>query len=258
MLAAIGCLMVPASGPASGFTFSDEEVQRLARREHERRVSERAAQGVTHGTGLDGRPAPGLAPWEHLPDEARARYADAVRRLPVLLARVGFQVVRDDRSAQDGPGEADFGPGDWDILQQALMASGVLVALAEGAVDTEEIFALVKTLREASITHPRRFIRELTAASTFSTGLRPGTRYADYEGPALEVIRSATAVVAREAPAELPGFRAFLAEIAATVGDANREGGFFGLGARQRTDSEAAALTAVTRAAGLEDAETPD
>jgi hypothetical protein len=92
---------------------------------------------------------------------------------------VGFQVVRDGRGAQDGPGEADFAPGEWDILQQAMMASGVLVALAESTVDTEEIFALVKTLREASIIHPRRFIRELTAASSFSTGLRAGTSYAD-------------------------------------------------------------------------------
>ncbi len=33
MLAAIGCLMVPASGPAPGFAFDDHEVQQLARRE---------------------------------------------------------------------------------------------------------------------------------------------------------------------------------------------------------------------------------
>jgi hypothetical protein len=176
----------------------------------------------------------------------------AVRRIPAMLARVGFQAVRDARAALDGPGEADFTAGEWDILQQAMMASGVLVALAEGVVDAEEIFALVKKLREASITHPRRFIRELTAASAFSTGLQARTRYADYEGPALEVIRSATAIVARTAPAELPGFRAFLAEIAGTVADANKEGGFFGLGARPRYGNEAAALAADARAAGLE------
>jgi uncharacterized membrane protein len=253
-LAAIGCLMVPASGPVPGFAFDDNEVERLARLEHERRAGGQAA----HGPGPDGRADPGGAPWDQLPEEARTRDMEAVRRLPALLARVGFQVVRDGRGAQDGPREADLAPGEWDTLQQAMMAAGVLVALAEGAVDAEEIFALVKTLREASITHPRRFIRELTAASAFSTGLRPGTSYADYEGPALEVIRSATAIVAREAPAELPGFRAFLAVIAAAVADANQEGGFFGLGARRRTGDEAAALAAVTMAAGPPDAGTPD
>jgi hypothetical protein len=119
-------------------------------------------------------------PWEQLPDDARTKYTEGVRRIPALLARVGFQVIRDGRAAQDGPREPDFASVDWDILQQALMASGVLVALAEGSVDAEEILALIKKLREASITHPRRFIRELTAASAFNTGLAAGTRYADY------------------------------------------------------------------------------
>jgi hypothetical protein len=175
-----------------------------------------------------------------------------------MLARVGFQVVRDGRGAQDGPGEADFTPGDWSTLQQAMMASGVLVALAEGTVDAEEIFALVKTLREASISHPRRFIRELAAASTFNTGLTADTGYADYEGPALAVIGSAAAIVARQASAELAGFRAFLTEIAEAVADANEEGGFFGLGAHRRYGNEAAALAAIAGAAGLEDAGPPD
>jgi hypothetical protein len=246
--------MVPVFDPALGFAFDDHEVQQLARREHERRIAEQAAWVPGPGTGRDGRTPAGLVPWEQLPDEARTRYAEAARRIPAMLARVGYQVVRDGRGGQDGPRETDFTPGDWETLQQAMMAAGVLVALAEGVVDTEEIFALIKKLREASITHPRRFIRELTATSAFNTGLEAGIRYADYEGPALEVIRSATAIVAEKAPAELPDLRAFLTEIAATVADANREGGFFGLAARRRTGNEAAALAAVTRATEPKDA----
>jgi uncharacterized membrane protein len=183
MLAAIGCLMVPAFDPALSFAFTDHEVQQLARLEHERRVAEQAAEEREHGTGQDGSNDPGLVRWEQLPDQARTRYAEVVRRISDLLARVGFQVVRDARSAQDGPGEADFTTGDWDILQQAMMASGVLVALAEGSVDAEEIFALIKTLREASITYPRRFIRELTAASAFNTALRPAPGTPTTRGP---------------------------------------------------------------------------
>jgi hypothetical protein len=34
----------------------------------------------------------------------------AVRRIPGMLARVGFQVLRDGRSAQDGQGEVDLDP----------------------------------------------------------------------------------------------------------------------------------------------------
>lgn len=183
-------------------------------------------------------------------DEAQAKNVQAVRSIPDLLASVGFQVLRDSK-AQDGAGQADFTADEWAILQQATMTAGVLVSLAEG-VDPDEILALVKKLRQISVSHPRRFIRELTAASAFDTGLRTDTRYADYEPAALEAIRSATAIVAEKVPAELPGFRAFLVEIATVVADANKEGGFFGVGARRRTPSEAAAVQAVSRATGLE------
>jgi hypothetical protein len=159
-------------------------------------------------------------------------------------------VLRDGATPQDGPGQAAFTDQEWAILQQALMASGVLVALAEGVVDAEEMFALVKTLRETSTTHPRRFVRELTAGSTFNTGLRADTRYADYETAALAAIGSATAIVAEKAPAELADFRTLLVEIAAVVADANNEGGFLGVGARPRTPNEAAAMQAVRRATG--------
>jgi hypothetical protein len=192
-----------------------------------------------------------LVPWEQLPDRARAKYAEAARVVPATLAGVGFQVLRDDR-AHDGPGQADFTAEEWAIMEQAMMTAGVLVSLAEGGVDADEIFALVKKLREASIAHPRRFIRELAAASAFSTGLRAGARYADYEAPALAAIRAATAIIACKAPAELPGFRLFLAEIAMVVADANKEGGFLGVGAHRRTRDEAAAIEAVSRATGLE------
>jgi uncharacterized membrane protein len=250
-LAVIGCLMVPAFDPALTFAFAEDEVEMLARLEHERWVAERMAQASLHGPGPHGRSHPDLVPWEELPDEAHAKNVQAVRNIPAILASVGFQVLRDSR-AQDGPGQADFTTGEWAILQQAMMAAGVLVSLAEGTVDADEIFALIRKLRQASISHPRQFIRALTAASAFSTGLRAGTRYADYEPGALEAIRSATAIVAEKAPAELPGFRAFLAEIAAVVADANKEGGFFGVGARRRTPSEAKAMQAVSRATGLE------
>jgi len=194
--------------------------------------------------------APALVPWEQLSDQARALQMKAVRGIPALLASVGFQVLR--HSGGDHAGEADFTRAQWATLQQAMMASGVLVSIAEGVVDAEEIFALVKALRETSLTHPRPFIRELTAASTFNLGLAAGTKYPDFEGPALQAIRSATIIIARTAPAELAEFRALLIHLATVVAQANNEGGFFGLGARPCTPNEAAAIQAVSNATDLD------
>jgi uncharacterized membrane protein len=243
-LAAIGCLMVPTFDPTLTFAFKDDEANLLARLEYERQTGQGSAAGSGSGPGQ----GHDRQPWEQLSEPARARNVDAARRIPAMLAGVGFQVLREDSSAHEGPREADFTLDEWQVLQQALMASGVLVSLAEGAVDADEIFALVKKLRDASVMHPRPFIRELAGASTFQTGLRPGTTYADYQRPALEAIQSAVAIVERTASAELPDFRAFLVEIAATVADANKEGGFFGLGARARTRNETTALEAVRKA----------
>ncbi|MFJ7248792.1 DUF1003 domain-containing protein [Kitasatospora sp. NPDC098652] len=254
-LAAVGCLMVPTSEQVApdavgGFEdFTEEEAEVLARleHEHEHRYGTGAEPEALLPGQRDGRAV--FLPWEELSDRARARTVESVRLIPAVLAEVGFQVIRIGRVA-DGAGELDFTPEEWTTLGRALMASGVLVALAEGVADPEEVIAIVKLLREASSTHPRRFVRELAAASTFDTGLRPDTRYAGYRGPALETIRAATRIVAERAPDELAGYRELLLEIATVVADANEEGGILGLGARTRVPNEVAAMEAV-RAASL-------
>ncbi|MFD7449247.1 DUF1003 domain-containing protein [Kitasatospora sp. NPDC059827] len=254
-LAAVGCLMVPTServapDAVGGFEdFTEEEAEVLARleHEHEHRYGTGAELEALLPGQRDGRVA--FLPWEELSDRARGRTVESVRLIPAVLAEVGFQVIRIGRVV-DGAGELDFTPEEWATLGRALMASGVLVALAEGVADPEEVIAIVKLLREASSTHPRRFVRELAAASTFDTGLRPDTRYAEYRGPALEAIREATRIVAERAPDELAGYRELLLEIATVVADANEEGGILGLGARTRVPNEVAAMEAV-RAASL-------
>ncbi|MEY9939505.1 DUF1003 domain-containing protein [Streptacidiphilus sp. MAP5-3] len=245
-LAAIGCLTFPAAhtvhGPEPITAFDDHEAEVLARLEHEYRLSEEASQ--------DGARQGELASWGELSEPARAQAVDAVRYLPTVLADIGFQVLRTGPEA-DGVGEIDFTTEEWATLHQALMASGVLVALAEGEIDAEEIFAMVQLLREAGLTHPQRLIRELAATSTFDTGLRAGIRYADYEKTALDAIHAACMLLTRRAVDELAGFLSFLTEIAGAVADANNEGGFFGLGARGRTPRETAAMEAVALAAQL-------
>ena len=249
-LASIGCVLVPSAEPAAAFSFDDTEALQLARLRHEGWVAERTALGSESGPPPDGDR---LTPWEQLSEQARTRHVDAVRRLPAALAGAGFQVFRDGNFSLAGAGEEDFTPEDWAVLQQSLMAAGVVVALAEGVVDAEEMFVLITKLRQASSGHASRLIRELAASSTFSTGLQPGTRYADYEVFAARTIRSATAIVARTTTQEeLAQFRAFLAEIAEEVADANLEGGFLGIGAHRRVDTEAAAIEVVRRATDLE------
>lgn len=93
-LAAIGCIMVPTFDPTLDFALDDDEVQLLARLEHERWMDERTAQGFEFGPVRGERTRPDLVPWERLSDEARMRNMQAVRRIPGMLDRAGFQVLR--------------------------------------------------------------------------------------------------------------------------------------------------------------------
>jgi hypothetical protein len=238
--------MVPAAGVASAFSFTDAEAELLARSEHDHWRAESAVLEALDDPGPRGGGS--LPAWDQLPDEERASRIDAVRHIPPILAQVGFQVLREGPPANE-TGEADFTAPEWDVLHRALMAAGVLVALAEGDAEPEEIYALVRKLRQASISHPSRLIRELAGSTAFDTGLRPGTGFDGYQAPALKTVRSAAAVVAGKAPAELAPFREFLAELTAAVADADNEGGVLGLGSGPRTPSEVAAMDAVSVAA---------
>jgi TrkA-N domain len=94
-LEAIGCILVPSFDTSLGFTYrDDEEVERLARMEHERWVRERHGRGFVHGARRDGRHHPDVVDWEQLTSEARDKAVQSVRALPGLLHDLGFHVLR--------------------------------------------------------------------------------------------------------------------------------------------------------------------
>ena len=82
---------------AQRFIFSEEEIENLARLEHERWVQERTASGVKYGPVKDkkGNTNPCLIPWKELPEEEKEKDRDSVRNLPLLIGMVGFKIVRD-------------------------------------------------------------------------------------------------------------------------------------------------------------------
>ena len=96
-LESVGCDLAPLR--RWGVTqpvLTDEEVDRLAAREHERWFADRTASGWTYGETRDdtARKNPLLVPWEQLGEQARAANLDSTRELPGMLARAGFEVVR--------------------------------------------------------------------------------------------------------------------------------------------------------------------
>lgn len=81
---------------APALELSDADVEWLARREHERWRDERERAGWTYGEERDddARRHPLLVDWDGLPGDVQETNRVAARNLPVLLARVGFELVR--------------------------------------------------------------------------------------------------------------------------------------------------------------------
>ncbi|MCJ7725457.1 MAG: NAD-binding protein [Acidimicrobiia bacterium] len=99
-LNAIGCGLAPLTDwdePPS--TLTDDEVEQLAILEHDRWVAERLAAGWRKGPERDPvkKTTPYLIPFEELSERVKDLDRSAVREVPVLLARAGYQLVRTRR-----------------------------------------------------------------------------------------------------------------------------------------------------------------
>ncbi len=104
-LDAVGCGLVPLEDvDCSWFTFTRDEIERLAEMEHERWVVERRAAGWRPGSERDAKrkTTPYLVGWAELPEEIRDRDRETIVRLPGQVHDAGYQIVRlvpDDRGA---------------------------------------------------------------------------------------------------------------------------------------------------------------
>lgn len=96
-LRVVGCDLAPESGwQQLGFTFTAEEVERLARREHDRWMAERLDKGWVHGEATDraSKVSALLVPWDQLDPGDKETNRELIHAIPELAALAGFQVIR--------------------------------------------------------------------------------------------------------------------------------------------------------------------
>ena len=95
-LAMVGLSAVPMNGSTSSFTFTEDEVEELARAEHLRWMKERLDAGWRHGPVRDSdrKVHPDLVDWEYLSEDSRDKDRSAVLNIPKHLEMAGLRIAR--------------------------------------------------------------------------------------------------------------------------------------------------------------------
>jgi voltage-gated potassium channel Kch len=97
-LRAVNCTLAPLTDwDAVRFEFRPDELEVLAQMEHKRWVEERRAAGWRWAPGPRDTPrktTPYLVPWDELAEDVKEKDRNAVRGLPVFLARAGLKICR--------------------------------------------------------------------------------------------------------------------------------------------------------------------
>ena len=93
-----GCTLQPLTNwDAELFHFSSEEIETLARMEHQHHREEALYAGGAYFPAnghLEDGANPASMSWNECPDHAKEAYRDVIRRLPTFLAKVDFQISR--------------------------------------------------------------------------------------------------------------------------------------------------------------------
>ena len=114
----------------------------------------------------------------------------------------------------------DFTQEEWETMQKGATGAGVLVSLSDrGFLDTfKEAGALAKHLADARKNSTSDLVREL--AETRSTGFGITSSPAEVESETMDALRSSVTTLGAKAPDELEAFRAFVLDVAESVGQA--------------------------------------
>jgi len=120
--------------------------------------------------------------------------------------------------------KTDFTEQEWETLQKGVTGAGFWMTIADRSFfDTfKEAGALTKHLAEARQGAQSELVRDL--GETRGTGFGWKTSPEEVESQTSEALRSAVEILETKAPDEVDAYRAFVLEVAASVGSAAKGG----------------------------------
>ena len=116
--------------------------------------------------------------------------------------------------------KTDFTEQEWDALEKGVTGAGFLVAVADRSFfdSFKEAGALARHLAEARQSSSSELVRQL--AETRGTGFGLTASPQEIETETLAALREARQALEAKAPEELDAYRAFVVDVAQSVGQA--------------------------------------
>lgn len=149
--------------------------------------------------------------------------------------------------------KADFNAEDWTTLTEGPLLAGMWVVTAERGGTLRESLAVGKTYAEARKHQGESPLLDAVVATPPALDparLREGG--GDAKAVATARLREAVGVVeANGSPEEVAAYKQFVVTVAEAVANANKEGGFAGIGGTPVSENEQAALDEIRSLLGL-------
>jgi hypothetical protein len=143
-----------------------------------------------------------------------------------------------------------FNAEEWSLVAEGPLLAALTVVAADRGGTIRESMSLARAYAEARKEGGSELLDELLAAPPSLDPQRFGSP-GDLSAQGEQRMREAVAVVDRvSTPEEADAYRAFVRRVADAVAHAHKEGGFLGVGGKQVSEAEQAALDRIAAAVG--------
>ncbi len=139
--------------------------------------------------------------------------------------------------------KADFNAEEWSTLVEAPLLSGMRVIAADRGGTLRESVAMGKVYAQARQQHGQSELLDDLVVSPPGVDQERVRAAGDLGQTSTERLREAIAILEQKAsPEEAEAYKRFVMDMAEAAAKAHKEGGFIGIGGKQVSESEQAAL----------------
>ena len=149
--------------------------------------------------------------------------------------------------------KAEFNAEEWSTITEGPALAGLIVIASQRGGTIRESLAMANVYKEAQKTHGAGDLVGELVQSAPNLNAKQFSSKEDMHTQGLERIRTAVGLVeAKATPEELDEYRKFAMAVAQHAAEADKSGGFLGIGGERISGNEESALSDVAAALGTE------